>query len=253
MKRKTKINNSDLFKQADARNDANYWINKITGDKLVSFDEVFEVVEPKKVSIDDLDDAFEYCEIGNLNKNGEVFPVELSMSDSENEDDDNAKLYKKIFKKNSKGEKCCDDIMAVDVGDILVAKTRPILNKVLFIIKEDGMDYSQYYYTKAFIRIRVKNKKVSPIVGYYIIKNLINKELVAVSRIGKSGYPALDKEDLKEIKIPIDIFKLEDKDFNDKIKEIHLSTIKAKQELLIIERRNSEKLNEILTFVKDIG
>lgn len=139
--------------------------------------ELFDFVENEKVDLDCLDN-FNYVEIGNIEKNGDINPVNLSFDDR-NEENEN------YFKKIEKG-----DILKPKIGDILISSIRPYLNKNVLITDED------IYFTKAMIQIRPKfNSKLF----YYSFRTMFYNLVNAVSRQGK-GYPTLKEDDLKTIK-----------------------------------------------------
>ncbi len=123
-----------------------------------------------------------YVEIGNVDKNNNI--TYTTIENINEPDDDNQEVIKKILK---------GDIFQAKAGDILVAKTRPYLNKIILIDEET----ENYYYTRAFIVLRKKEHiQIDSKVFYYFIKSKLLNRLVSVSRQGKS-YPTLDPEDLK--------------------------------------------------------
>jgi hypothetical protein len=144
-----------------------------------SYESLFEIVEPSKPDIDDLEN-FQYAEIGSVSKNGEVSPVSLSFSDR---NEANESLFRKIEK---------GDIFLPDKGDILISKIRPYLNKIILIEDE------KTYYTKAFIQIR---PRINSLLLYCTLRTIFFKNLNSVSRQGK-GYPTLKEEDLKSVRFP---------------------------------------------------
>jgi len=141
--------------------------------------ELFDIIEYEKLDISDLS-TFKYAEIGNVEKTGDVNPVELSYSDR---NEANESLFKKIEK---------GDIIKPVKGDILISAIRPYLNKNV-LINNDNI-----YFTKAFIQIR---PKINSSIFYYTLRNNFFKNLNAVSRQGK-GYPTLKDFDLKTIRYP---------------------------------------------------
>ena len=96
---------------------------------------LFDFVPYKKVDVEELD-TFKYAEIGNVNKLGEVEPVELSQT----RDEENESLFKKIEK---------GDIINPQKGDILISKGG--LSKNVLVESDDE------YYTKAFIQHTTQN------------------------------------------------------------------------------------------------
>lgn len=65
-------------------------------EKYSTYKELFDFVENEKVDLDNLD-SFDYVEIGNIEKNGDINPVNLSF-DNRNEENEN------YFKKIEKGD-----------------------------------------------------------------------------------------------------------------------------------------------------
>lgn len=131
-----------LFSEFSVENSLRFDFNFINSlepliEGFYSYRAIFEIIQPLKVNTDDLE-SFQYAEIGNVSKTGEVSPVFLSFSDRNEE---NESLFKKIEK---------GDIILPKKGDILISKIRPYLNKNILIEDE------KIYYTKAFIQIRPK-------------------------------------------------------------------------------------------------
>ena len=228
------INPNSFFRFGDARIDVNYWkyYYQENYDDFIGFNELFDILKPITPNFEDLDEEIEYCQIGNVDKNGKIHPITLYLKNIHDDEDEDNKIYKKVFDLDKKtGQDKCKDIMTVKPNDILISKTRPLLNKVVYICKNQYMDYSNYYYTKAFIRVRCKNDKVEPLLCFYILKEILNNNLVGISRIGKSGYPSIDSNDLSEIKIPIEKKLLEDKEINKIVKENYLEIMKLEDEI----------------------
>lgn len=169
---------SELSAEVSLRCNFNF-INNLSPltEAFYSYRSLFEIIEPSKPNIDDLE-SFQYAEIGNVSKTGEVSPVCLSFSDR---DEENESLFKKIEK---------GDIIFPDKDDILISKIRPYLNKIVLI--EDN----NTYYTKAFIQIR---PKINSLLLYCTLRTVFFKNLNSVSRQGK-GYPTLKEDDLKSIR-----------------------------------------------------
>lgn len=151
-------------------------LNNNTND-VYDYRKLFDIINTEKVNINELDD-FLYAEIGNVEKGGDVTPIQLNFSNRNIEDED---LYKKIEK---------GDIMLPEKGDILLSKIRPYLNKNVLVGEE------KIFFTKAFIQIR---PKINPVLFYNLIRCLFFENFNSVSRCGK-GYPTLKEEDLKSIK-----------------------------------------------------
>ena len=148
-------------------------------EKYSTYKELFDFVENEKVDLDNLD-SFDYVEIGNIEKNGDINPVNLSF-DNRNEENEN------YFKKIEKG-----DILKPKFGDILMSSIRPYLNKNILISNES------VYFTKAMIQLR---PKINSKLLYYSLRTVFYDLVNAVSRQGK-GYPTLKEDDLKTIKFP---------------------------------------------------
>lgn len=171
---------SDFRSEESLRYDYKYISSFETSRKdFYSYRQLFDFVPYQSVDISALEE-FKYAEIGNVNKLGEVEPVELSFDDRQEE---NESLFKKIEK---------GDIIKPIEGDILLSKIRPYLNKNVLIGQEE------IYFTKAFIQIRPKiNSELLHVAVRTKFINLLN----AVSRQGK-GYPTLKEEDIKSIRFP---------------------------------------------------
>lgn len=163
------------------RTDVNYIVSDInvSRDDYYRFDDLFDIVSDDKVDIEKLY-VFKYAEISDVTSEGDVYPVQLDI-DERNELNDN------YFKKIEKG-----DIIYAKKNDILIAKVRPYLKKIIFI-DDTNCDI---YYTSAFIHLRPKN---NPLLLYYLLKCHFIDNLNSISRQGK-GYPTLNERDLKFLK-----------------------------------------------------
>jgi len=171
---------SDFRSEESLRYDYKYVSSFVTSSQdFYTYRNLFDFVPYEKVDIDELD-KFKYAEIGNVNKLGEVEPVELSFEDRQEE---NESLFKKIEK---------GDVINPKNGDILISKIRPYLNKNVLINSDDE------YFTKAFIHIR---PKINSELLYIAIRSKFITQLNAVSRQGK-GYPTLKEDDIKAIRFP---------------------------------------------------
>lgn len=113
---------------------------------------LFDFVSYDSIDINELE-KFKYVEIGNVSKQGEIEPVELSFNDRSEEQES---LFKKIEK-----------------GDILISKIHPYLNKNILITSDE------IYFTKDFIYIR---PKINAELLYLTIRQIFIKQLNAVSR-----------------------------------------------------------------------
>lgn len=140
------------------------------------FCDLFDFVNNDKVPVNGLYRSFQYCEIGDVDNNGDAYPVVLNFSERNLLDED---YYKKIEN---------GDIISVDLNDILISKVRPHLKKFVRITS----DTKSIYFTSAFIHI--KAKKI-PEIMYYCFRGVFFDSLLAISRRGK-GYPTLSEEDL---------------------------------------------------------
>ena len=171
------ISFSSISKERSLRQDFDFhqYSNKYAED-YYRFVDLFEIISSEKINIDNLYHQFYYCEIGNVEKTGDVFPVTLDFSERN-------LLEENYYKKIEKG-----DIISVDKDDILLAKVRPNLKKYVRITD----DLKDTFFTSAFIRIKSKH---IPEVMYYCFRNLFYTDLMAVSRQGK-GYPTLNENDL---------------------------------------------------------
>lgn len=147
--------------------------------EFYSYKDLFDFVSYKKIELSQLD-SFQYAEISNVNKLGEVEPITLSFS---NRQEENESLFKKIEK---------GDIIKPISGDVLISKIRPYLNKNILIENEN------IYFTKAFIHIR---PKINSELFYILLRTIFFNQLNEVSRQGK-GYPTLKEDDLKTIRFP---------------------------------------------------
>ena len=108
--------------------------NLQTTNNYIKFDELFSIVS-SEIDLSAFDGPFQYCEIGDVTKNGDSNPVSLNFSNRLIEDYD---YYKKIEK---------GDIISGDKDDILLSKVRPNLRKYVRITDENQ---------KYFIRRRFK-------------------------------------------------------------------------------------------------
>lgn len=171
---------SDFRSEESLRYDYKYISSFETSSKdYYSYRQLFDFVTFQSVDISSLE-KFKYAEIGNVNKLGEVEPVELSFDDRQEENEN-------LFKKIEKG-----DIIKPLAGDVLISKIRPYLNKNVLIENDET------YFTKAFVHIRPKIN--SELFFLALRTNFIN-QINAVSRQGK-GYPTLKEDDLKSIRFP---------------------------------------------------
>jgi len=222
----------DISKEYSLRYDVDYLIfqNNYNINKYYSFNDLFIIEQKKDVNLNELDEEFLYTEIGNVTKEGDVFPVLLNFN-NRNEINEN------YFKKIEKG-----DIIKSNIGDILLSKVRPNLKKYILINEKNN----NIYYTSAFIRLtpRKMNKLL-----YYSLRNIFYKNLISISRQGK-GYPTIKEDDLYKLKFDkekIDsLFKNETKIVNNiEIIEKVISNLKASiiEPHIIINNIFTENIN----------
>lgn len=144
------------------------------------FSELFELL-PVIPPIDgELDCDFQYCEIGDVNKDGSICPVTLNFSNRNLEEDN---YYTKIER---------GDITHVSNNDILLSKVRPNLKKYVRITP----DVENVLFTTAFIRIKSKQ---APQIMYYCFRSVFYEDLMSIARQGK-GYPTLNEKDLMALR-----------------------------------------------------
>lgn len=171
---------SDFRSEESLRYDYKYISSFETSRKdFYSYRQLFDFVSYQSIDISVLD-QFKYAEIGNVNKLGEIAPIELSFDDRQEENEN-------LFKKIEKG-----DIIKPLPGDVLISKIRPYLNKNVLIEDEET------YFTRAFIHIR---PKINSELFFLALRTKFINQINAVSRQGK-GYPTLKEEDLKSIRFP---------------------------------------------------
>lgn len=171
---------SDFRSEESLRYDYKYISSfETSSNDFYSYRQLFDFVPYKSIDITSLE-KFKYAEIGNVNKLGEVEPVELSFDDRQEE---NESLFKKIEK---------GDIIKPLPGDVLISKIRPYLNKNVL------NDTEETYFTKAFIHIR---PKINSELFFLALRTKFINQINAVSRQGK-GYPTLKEDDLKSIRFP---------------------------------------------------
>ena len=216
---------NDLGKETSLRSDVQYILfqKNIKKDKYYTFKELFSFRINNRVCVDDLE-KFKYSEIGNVDKNGYVEPVELDNSERKIEDDD---YYKKIDK---------GDILKAEKNDILISKVRPNLKKFVRITK----DNEEIYYTTAFIHLIPK--KLETII-YYLLREEFYNNLVSITRTGK-GYPTLNEKDLIYMKFNkknVDIFLEKEEKYNIFILNLENKIIFLKNKILSEE----DVINEI--------
>lgn len=172
----------ELGKEETLRCDTDflYFQHHFLIDEYYSFSDLFEFSKNNKVNTADLNDDFYYCEIGDVEKDGDTHPVLLNLNNRLIE-------YADYYKKIEKG-----DIIRAKEGDILIAKVRPYLKKYVYVTEEK----QNIYYTSAFIHL--VPKKMNKVL-YYVIEYIYYENLLPISRQGKS-YPTLNEKDLLYLK-----------------------------------------------------
>ena len=171
---------SDFLSEESLRYDFKYISSFETNCKdFYNFRHLFDFIPSETIDVNSFE-KFKYAEIGNVNKSGEVEPVELSFDERQEE---NESLFRKIEK---------GDIIKPLNGDVLISKVRPYLNKNVLVGSDD------IYFTKAFIHIR---PKINSDLFYLALRTKFISQINAVSRQGK-GYPTLKEDDLKSIRFP---------------------------------------------------
>ena len=146
--------------------------------------DLFDIIDLPKIDIESLT-TIKYCQIGDVDNNGNSYPVELDFENPSIALDD---YFKKILK---------GDIIKPEIGDIIISKVRPYLKK--FVLIDDTN--KDIYYTSAFICLR---PKFNNLLQYYSIRSCIFPFLNSASRQGK-GYPTLNPSDIRALKIETSI------------------------------------------------
>ena len=171
----------DIGNEKTLRYDVDYIkYHQSHSESYYSFNELFSIVSKNETKGRIVPGDFDYCEIGNSDKNGDINPVRLNF-DKRNLEDEN--YYAKIED---------GDIMAVELDDILISKVRPNLKKYIRITPEK----QDVYYTTAFIRLKAKEM---PDLLYYCLRGIFYEDLMAIARQGK-GYPTINEKDLTTLR-----------------------------------------------------
>lgn len=177
---------TDFSAEPTLRFDSNFQIsNDETVEKFYPFENIFKVNIGKKIEENDLPETIEYVEIGNADSNGNITS---NLIDFENPNSDTTRLIKKIK---------AGKIQQLETGDIIIAKTRPNLKKIVYISEER----SELYFTTDFLTLRPKDNSI---IYYYLLRTVLFNTLLSSSRRGK-GYPTINYNDLKILKVPIDL------------------------------------------------
>jgi len=150
------------------------------------FSDLFSLRE-NKIEKTKLEDDFDYCQIGDVDKDGISHPVHLNFDERDVLDED---YYKKIEK---------GDVMSVAENDILFSFLLPQDEKIVGKFIRISNDESDILFSTAFLRI---NAKKYPEVLYYYLKTAFYKKLVATARIrkGYTGYATLSNDDLLDLR-----------------------------------------------------
>ena len=196
--------------------------SKRTSDNSITFSELFDIVEKEKVDIEALE-VFQYAEITDVAKTGDVFPNYLNVNVR---DETNESYFKKIEK---------GDIILPKENDILLSSVRPNLKKFVLVEVDN-----EIYFTKAFIHLRPK--QFSEIL-YYTLREIFFENLIVVSRQGK-GYPTLKVNDLKCIRFDRDVIE----NLNSKKGEIIPLIKKINEEIKTLKKQmkqDTEIINDV--------
>jgi hypothetical protein len=158
----------------------------------------------------------DYCEINSVDNEGFISSPKNINKDSDNDE------IQSLLTKIEKG-----DIRSVNNIDILVSSVRPYLTKNILIDRNN----KKFYFTKAFLPIKIIGN-YNKLVVYYFINNSIIKKINAVSRCGKS-YPTLKSEDMLNIKLSLeDLNELDRLETNkEKLLEIYNEVVEKGLEL----------------------
>ncbi len=213
--RQFNIQIEQLSAEASLRYDVDFIdFSRTPKEKSVLFGKLFNVIKFEKKDclslINNIEDIqFEYAEIGNVTKQGDVEAVVLDFSLRD-------ELVEDYFKKIEKG-----DIQTASVGNILLAKVRPNLKK--YVIVDDKL--SKIYYTTAFIQLEPKrlNKLLC-----YSFRTVFYENLMSIARQGQ-GYPTLKVDDLFSLKLDSNIIDVFDENENDLLSKIEPVEQKIKQ------------------------
>ena len=109
-------------------------------DCYYSFSDLFTIVPGSGFCEDAFTGPFKYCEIGDSDRDGNVYPVDLDFNRRN-------LLEENYYAKIEKG-----DITSVLIDDILISKVRPNLKKYIRITPEK----LDLFFTTAFIRLQAK-------------------------------------------------------------------------------------------------
>ena len=125
------INTTKISKEKSIRLDINFQkYDDKSLDNFYKFSDLFQSIKTtkseKEIILKDIRNMdFNYVEIGNVLSNGNIIiPKVLNFDDDKLSD---TEIYKKVEDKL--------DIQSTEIGDILISKTRQILNKNIYIDK----------------------------------------------------------------------------------------------------------------------
>lgn len=176
----------NISREETLRYDVDYTLYQKDHEKnYYMFSELFDLLPVATPEDDALYSDFDYCEIGNADKDGEIDPVTLNFNIRNLEDEN---YYKKIENGN---------ITEVNDENILIAKVRPNLKKFIYISDKNN----RVFFTTAFIRLRPKKM---PLVMYYGLRTVFYNNLMAIARQGK-GYPTISENDIVKLRFDKDI------------------------------------------------
>lgn len=177
-----KINSKEMLTDSSFRFDEKYVKNQMKAkEDFYSFSDLFSIIQDNKIDSDDIEGTFDYCQIGDTDSFGNVYPVQLNFEEKFIEDEP---YYKKIEK---------NDIINPKEGDILISKIRPNLKKIIYIDKNK----KDIYFTKAFLHLRAKKESL---ICYFLLRIYLIDDINAVTRLGK-GYPVINEKDIVNVKI----------------------------------------------------
>lgn len=189
-------------------------------EEYYTFKDLFYVLE-ERIAASELIGKFQYCQIGDVEKDGTPCPVTLDFGIRALEDEG---YYKKIEK---------GDAMRVRKNDILVSFLLPqdVSIKGKFTRIDD--ERKAVLFSTAFLRIIPRR---NPEVLYYSLQSIFYNDLVATARIrkGYTGYATLSRDDLEDMRFSknvIDALALNYDDLKEKIENIEASIADKKRTL----------------------
>lgn len=158
--------------------ECNLWALSIPKKHRAPFTDYFDIVAPLRPDPAKITGRIQYCEIGDVSSDDNASPkwVDVAATDG---DDDNARLAKKIAR---------GDIIKPRRGDILIAKVRVNLGKIVSVKNDDA------YFTEAFITARPKK---AGDMYYALLRWHFLPMMTAYSRWGVA-YPTINEDDLRD-------------------------------------------------------